>query len=107
MNLSIELIFSVFLGKGHAPAQAQTTQFRQTNSVIVETVTKSESSAKVQNLSNRMHQVHSDATKIVAKGPGLEKAFQNKQNTFSVKADAAGIIDNFSVMSQSCLICYL
>jgi hypothetical protein len=80
-------------GKGRAGSvveKMQPSQFKQSNSVVVETVMKSESSTKVHNLSNQMLAHSSDASKVVIKGIGAEKAYQNKQNTFTVKADAAG-----------------
>ncbi|GAU93664.1 hypothetical protein RvY_05566 [Ramazzottius varieornatus] len=80
-------------GKGRAGSvveKMQPSQYKQTNSVVVETVTKSETSNKVSGLSSAMHAVHSDASKVTAKGAGMEKAFKHKQNTFTVNASSAG-----------------
>ena len=83
------------VGKGRAGSvveKMQPSQFKQTNSVVVETVTKSETSNKAGGLSSSMHAVHSDASKVSVKGAGSEKAFKNKQNTFTVNAGAAGTL---------------
>ena len=85
-----------FVGKGRAGSVVEKVSgkvdnsFKQSSSVVVETVTKSQSSSKIQSLSSAMHATHSDASKVVVKGIGAEKAYLNKQNQFSVKADSAG-----------------
>lgn len=94
-------------GKGRAGSvveKIQPSQFKQSNSVIVETVTKSESSSKVQSISNAMHHA-SDSSKVVVKGPGLDKAYQNKQNTFNVNASNAGMFSSGELFSCDVATC--
>uniref|UniRef100_A0A670Z8K0 Filamin C n=1 Tax=Pseudonaja textilis TaxID=8673 RepID=A0A670Z8K0_PSETE len=59
-----------------------------TSTVLVETVTKATSS--VGGSYSALPKFSSDASKVVARGPGLSKAFVGQKNTFTVDCSKAG-----------------
>uniref|UniRef100_A0A8D0GPH2 Filamin C n=1 Tax=Sphenodon punctatus TaxID=8508 RepID=A0A8D0GPH2_SPHPU len=60
----------------------------ETSTVMVETVTKASSS--VGGTYSSLPKFSSDASKVVARGPGLTKAFVGQKNTFTVDCSKAG-----------------
>lgn len=60
----------------------------ETSTVLVETVTKATSS--VGGSYSALPKFSSDASKVVARGPGLTKAFVGQKNTFTVDCSKAG-----------------
>ncbi|XP_026581441.1 filamin-C-like, partial [Pseudonaja textilis] len=60
----------------------------ETSTVLVETVTKATSS--VGGSYSALPKFSSDASKVVARGPGLSKAFVGQKNTFTVDCSKAG-----------------
>lgn len=60
----------------------------ETSTVLVETVTKGSSS--VAGSYSALSKFSSDASKVVARGPGLTKAFVGQKNTFTVDCSKAG-----------------
>ena len=68
-------------GKVHPGAWSEQSQ------VVVETVTKSTTTQKYAAM---QQSPVSDASKVVTRGAGLQKAFVNKEQTFQVDASKAG-----------------
>ena len=68
-------------GKVHPGAWTEQSQ------VVVETVTKS---TTTQNYSALQQRPESDASKVVTRGAGLNRAFPQKEQTFQVDASKAG-----------------
>lgn len=65
----------------------------ETSTVLVETVTKASSSSSSSSVGGSYSAVpkfSSDASKVVARGPGLTKAFVGQKNTFTVDCSKAG-----------------
>ena len=68
--------------------------WNEQSQVVVETVTKS---STTQSYAAVQSGFQSDATKVVARGMGLQKAMLNKETSFTVDASQAG----------GCLLCFI
>ena len=65
---------------------------REHSNIVFETTEKSTSSSHLQSIQRTMH---SEASKVKVKGPGLQKAFRNQKAQFSVDTREAG---NFLIL---------
>ena len=70
----------------HAAGSGQASSVQEHASVVVETVTKTSTTTKFSGI----QKFSSDASKCVAKGNGLTKAFRGKTSTFTVDTTGAG-----------------
>ena len=85
VSASVYLVVSVsclggrcwFLGRGKA------SDMTETSSLVVETVAKKEGKQTTKKF-------HSDASKVMAKGNGLKKAFMNRPATYNIDVKGAG-----------------
>uniref|UniRef100_A0A8C0G3U9 Filamin C n=1 Tax=Chelonoidis abingdonii TaxID=106734 RepID=A0A8C0G3U9_CHEAB len=82
------IVGSPFKAKVTGPRLSGGHSLHETSTVLVETVTKSSSS--VGSSFSSMPKFSSDASKVVARGPGLTKAFVGQKNTFTVDCSKAG-----------------
>ncbi|KAG9477855.1 hypothetical protein GDO78_013048 [Eleutherodactylus coqui] len=80
------IVGSPFKAKVTGPRLVTTHSLHESSSVFVDSVTKSE--AFVQQ--GALPRVSSDASKVVAKGLGLNKAFVGQKNSFTVDCSKAG-----------------
>uniref|UniRef100_A0A8C3HVE5 Filamin C n=1 Tax=Chrysemys picta bellii TaxID=8478 RepID=A0A8C3HVE5_CHRPI len=83
------IVGSPFKAKVTGPRLSGGHSLHETSTVLVETVTKSSSS--VGSSFSSMPKFSSDASKVVARGPGLTKAFVGQKNTFTVDCSKAGM----------------
>ena len=65
----------------------QTMNCREHSNIVFETVEKSVQSSQLMSIQRSMH---SDASKVRVKGPGLQKAFRNQKAQFIVDTREAG-----------------
>nr|XP_020668107.1 filamin-C [Pogona vitticeps] len=86
------VVGSPFKAKVTGPRLSGGHSLHETSTVLVETVTKasSSSSSSVGGSYSTMPKFSSDASKVVARGPGLTKAFVGQKNTFTVDCSKAG-----------------
>uniref|UniRef100_A0A8C8SM06 Filamin C n=1 Tax=Pelusios castaneus TaxID=367368 RepID=A0A8C8SM06_9SAUR len=82
------IVGSPFKAKVTGPRLSGGHSLHETSTVLVETVTKSSSS--VGSSFGTVPKFSSDASKVVARGPGLTKAFVGQKNTFTVDCSKAG-----------------
>nr|XP_033814124.1 filamin-C isoform X2 [Geotrypetes seraphini] len=80
------IVGSPFKAKVTGPRLSGGHSLHETSSVLVETVTKSASMGSY----SPMPKFSSDASKVVARGTGLSKAFIGQKNTFTVDCSKAG-----------------
>ncbi|XP_072482139.1 filamin-A isoform X2 [Notamacropus eugenii] len=80
------IVGSPFKAKVTGPRLVSSHSLHETSSVFVDSVTKGE--APVQ--PRALPKLHSDASKVVAKGLGLSKAFVGQKNSFTVDCSKAG-----------------
>ncbi|XP_074063042.1 filamin-A isoform X2 [Macrotis lagotis] len=80
------IVGSPFKAKVTGPRLVSSHSLHETSSVFVDSVTKGE--APVQ--TRALPKLHSDASKVVAKGLGLSKAFVGQKNSFTVDCSKAG-----------------
>ncbi|KAM3832299.1 LOW QUALITY PROTEIN: filamin-C [Vipera latastei] len=82
------IVGSPFKAKVTGPRLSGGHSLHETSTVLVETVTKATSS--VGGSYSALPTFSSDASKVVARGPGLTKAFVGQKNTFTVDCSKAG-----------------
>ncbi|XP_015274500.1 PREDICTED: filamin-C [Gekko japonicus] len=82
------VVGSPFKAKVTGPRLSGGHSLHETSTVLVETVTKASSS--VGSSYSALPKFSSDASKVVARGPGLTKAFVGQKNTFTVDCSKAG-----------------
>ncbi|XP_077196543.1 filamin-C isoform X2 [Paroedura picta] len=82
------IVGSPFKAKVTGPRLSGGHSLHETSTVLVETVTKASSS--VGSSYSPLPKFSSDASKVVARGPGLTKAFVGQKNTFTVDCSKAG-----------------
>ncbi|XP_032078023.1 filamin-C-like [Thamnophis elegans] len=82
------IVGSPFKAKITGPRLSGGHSLHETSTVLVETVTKATSS--VGGSYSALPKFSSDASKVVARGPGLTKAFVGQKNTFTVDCSKAG-----------------
>ncbi|XP_067325492.1 filamin-C isoform X9 [Anolis sagrei] len=82
------IVGSPFKAKVTGPRLSGGHSLHETSTVLVETVTKASSS--VGGSYSALPKFSSDASKVVARGPGLTKAFVGQKNTFTVDCSKAG-----------------
>ncbi|XP_039201633.1 filamin-C isoform X2 [Crotalus tigris] len=82
------IVGSPFKAKVTGPRLSGGHSLHETSTVLVETVTKATSS--VGGSYSALPKFSSDASKVVARGPGLTKAFVGQKNTFTVDCSKAG-----------------
>ncbi|XP_060545301.1 filamin-C isoform X3 [Pantherophis guttatus] len=82
------VVGSPFKAKVTGPRLSGGHSLHETSTVLVETVTKATSS--VGGSYSALPKFSSDASKVVARGPGLTKAFVGQKNTFTVDCSKAG-----------------
>uniref|UniRef100_A0A8C6YF19 Filamin C n=1 Tax=Naja naja TaxID=35670 RepID=A0A8C6YF19_NAJNA len=82
------IVGSPFKAKVTGPRLSGGHSLHETSTVLVETVTKATSS--VGGSYSALPKFSSDASKVVARGPGLSKAFVGQKNTFTVDCSKAG-----------------
>ncbi|XP_070610613.1 filamin-C isoform X3 [Erythrolamprus reginae] len=82
------IVGSPFKAKVTGPRLSGGHSLHETSTVLVETVTKS--STSVAGSYGALPKFSSDASKVVARGPGLTKAFVGQKNTFTVDCSKAG-----------------
>uniref|UniRef100_A0ACB8FM60 Uncharacterized protein n=1 Tax=Sphaerodactylus townsendi TaxID=933632 RepID=A0ACB8FM60_9SAUR len=82
------IVGSPFKAKVTGPRLSGGHSLHETSTVLVETVTKASSS--VGSSYSALPKFSSDASKVVARGPGLTKAFVGQKNTFTVDCSKAG-----------------
>ncbi|XP_033105524.1 filamin-A-like isoform X2 [Anneissia japonica] len=80
------IVGSPYKARITGPAKTPVLRTHETSNVIIETVTKTQTS---QMLSSLPH-FHSNASKVTSTGMGLKKAFRNKRSQFTVNAADAG-----------------
>uniref|UniRef100_A0A670JMW4 Filamin C n=1 Tax=Podarcis muralis TaxID=64176 RepID=A0A670JMW4_PODMU len=87
------IVGSPFKAKVTGPRLSGGHSLHETSTVLVETVTRassSSSSSSVGGSYSALPKFSSDASKVVARGPGLTKAFVGQKNTFTVDCSKAG-----------------
>ncbi|XP_034984429.1 filamin-C isoform X2 [Zootoca vivipara] len=87
------IVGSPFKAKVTGPRLSGGHSLHETSTVLVETVTRassSSSSSSVGGSYSALPKFSSDASKVVARGPGLTKAFVGQKNTFTVDCGKAG-----------------
>uniref|UniRef100_A0A8D2LSR3 Filamin C n=1 Tax=Varanus komodoensis TaxID=61221 RepID=A0A8D2LSR3_VARKO len=82
------IVGSPFKAKVTGPRLSGGHSLHETSTVLVETVTQAASSAG--SSYSPLPKFSSDASKVVARGPGLAKAFVGQKNTFTVDCSKAG-----------------
>ncbi|XP_058045835.1 filamin-C isoform X8 [Ahaetulla prasina] len=82
------IVGSPFKAKVTGPRLSGGHSLHETSTVLVETVTKATST--VGGSYSALPKFSSDASKVVARGPGLTKAFVGQKNTFTVDCSKAG-----------------
>ncbi|XP_068919897.1 filamin-A isoform X3 [Petaurus breviceps papuanus] len=80
------IVGSPFKAKVTGPRLVSSHSLHETSSVFVDSVTKGEAPLQTRALPK----LHSDASKVVAKGLGLSKAFVGQKNSFTVDCSKAG-----------------
>ncbi|PIO31737.1 Filamin-A [Aquarana catesbeiana] len=80
------IVGSPFKAKVTGPRLVTSHNLLESSSVFVDSVTKSEASTQ----QGALPRVSSDASKVVAKGLGLNKAFVGQKNSFTVDCSKAG-----------------
>ncbi|XP_031800606.1 filamin-A isoform X2 [Sarcophilus harrisii] len=80
------IVGSPFKAKVTGPRLVSSHSLHETSSVFVDSVTKGEAPLQ----SRALPKLHSDASKVVAKGLGLSKAFVGQKNSFTVDCSKAG-----------------
>uniref|UniRef100_A0A5F8HCN6 Filamin A n=1 Tax=Monodelphis domestica TaxID=13616 RepID=A0A5F8HCN6_MONDO len=80
------IVGSPFKAKVTGPRLVSSHSLHETSSVFVDSVTKGEAPLQ----SRAPPKLHSDASKVVAKGLGLSKAFVGQKNSFTVDCSKAG-----------------
>ncbi|XP_020831278.1 filamin-A isoform X1 [Phascolarctos cinereus] len=80
------IVGSPFKAKVTGPRLVSSHSLHETSSVFVDSVTKGEAPLQPRALPK----LHSDASKVVAKGLGLSKAFVGQKNSFTVDCSKAG-----------------
>uniref|UniRef100_A0A8C6YY22 Uncharacterized protein n=1 Tax=Nothoprocta perdicaria TaxID=30464 RepID=A0A8C6YY22_NOTPE len=84
------IVGSPFKAKITGPRLVSSHSLRETSSVLVEASGRAEAAAPAPPTAAAAHRAPSDASKVLAKGLGLSKAFVGQKNSFTVDCSKAG-----------------